>query len=74
MRFYAAAAVIVLALSSIVWLVADRDAGTILTIAGVLFWASGATLVVIGLIVLGRRLSSGDVTPENGDATVTRPE
>lgn len=55
LRLYAAAALFVLVASSFVWLAADDERGTVLTLAGILFWVSGAVLVAIGLVLLSRR-------------------
>jgi hypothetical protein len=70
LRLYVVAGLIVLVASSFVWVMADDDVSTVLTIAGVMFWASGLALTVIGLSVLRRRLGPGSATP---DANVDNP-
>lgn len=55
-RFYAVAAAIVLVAASLAFLFADKSAGTLRLLAGILFWGSGLTLTGIGVLLLGRRL------------------
>ncbi|MEA2348073.1 MAG: hypothetical protein QOG62_1860 [Thermoleophilaceae bacterium] len=56
MRLYAVAAALMLVASTFVRASLRNDPGPILTVAEVLFWASGVVLVALAVIAVGRRL------------------
>lgn len=52
---YAVCAAVVLVAGGVAFAFADQSAGTLRTLAGILFWGAGVSLIAIGVIALGRR-------------------
>lgn len=55
---YAACAAIVLVAGGAAFALADQSAGTLRTLAGILFWGAGVSLIAIGVVAISRRFGT----------------